>query len=117
MFDLETDTVWMTQAANCGSTPAALSRASDLSGVTGQCGAAVSAAEEGNQQEGETLPGFVGSGSGSATGSVNGMASGTANVGAGRAASLAPAAARRRKSAQSVLLWALGVVAALQIPI
>ena len=38
VFDLETDSIWMTQAANCGSTPAALSNIQDLTAVTGACG-------------------------------------------------------------------------------
>ncbi|GAB1320892.1 Aspartic peptidase domain-containing protein [Madurella fahalii] len=38
VFDLETDSIWMTQAVSCGSTPAALSNVQDLSGVIGACG-------------------------------------------------------------------------------
>ncbi|KAK4187152.1 putative aspartic-type endopeptidase [Podospora australis] len=38
VFDLESDSIWMTQAANCGSTPAALSNVNDLSQVVGACG-------------------------------------------------------------------------------
>ncbi|KAH6839420.1 aspartic peptidase domain-containing protein [Chaetomium sp. MPI-CAGE-AT-0009] len=38
VFDLETDSIWMTQAANCGSSPAALSNIQDLSAVVGACG-------------------------------------------------------------------------------
>ncbi|KAK4167708.1 putative aspartic-type endopeptidase [Cladorrhinum sp. PSN259] len=38
VFDLETDSVWMTQAANCGSTPAALKKVEDLGAVVGVCG-------------------------------------------------------------------------------
>lgn len=38
VFDLETDSIWMTQAENCGSTPAALRDVRDLAAVTGACG-------------------------------------------------------------------------------
>ncbi|KAK0637437.1 aspartic peptidase domain-containing protein [Bombardia bombarda] len=38
VFDLESNAIWMTQAANCGSTPAVLNNVSDLSRVTGACG-------------------------------------------------------------------------------
>lgn len=38
VFDLETDSIWMTQAANCGSNPAALNSVQDLSAATGACG-------------------------------------------------------------------------------
>ncbi|KAK4119630.1 acid protease [Parathielavia appendiculata] len=38
VFDLETDSIWMTQAADCGSSPAALNSVQDLSSVTGACG-------------------------------------------------------------------------------
>ncbi|KAH6627542.1 aspartic peptidase domain-containing protein [Chaetomium tenue] len=42
VFDLETDSIWMTQATNCGSSPAALSNIQDLSVVVGACGAGAS---------------------------------------------------------------------------
>ncbi|KAL2142275.1 hypothetical protein VTI28DRAFT_1349 [Corynascus sepedonium] len=38
VFDLETDSIWMAQAANCGSTPAAISNVQDLAVVRGECG-------------------------------------------------------------------------------
>ena len=38
VFDLEGNNVWMTQAANCGSTPAALGSLSVLSTLQGECG-------------------------------------------------------------------------------
>ncbi|KAL2182034.1 aspartic peptidase domain-containing protein [Thermothelomyces heterothallicus CBS 202.75] len=38
VFDLETDSIWMAPAVNCGSSPAALSNVQDLSVVTGECG-------------------------------------------------------------------------------
>ncbi|KAK4153518.1 putative aspartic-type endopeptidase [Chaetomidium leptoderma] len=38
VFDLETDSIWMAQASNCGSSPAALNNIQDLSAVTGACG-------------------------------------------------------------------------------
>jgi hypothetical protein len=44
VFDLETDSIWMTQASNCGSTPAALGNVQDLSVVTGVCGPTSAAA-------------------------------------------------------------------------
>ena len=38
VFDLENNAIWMTQAASCGSTPAALRSANDLATLTGACG-------------------------------------------------------------------------------
>ncbi|KAL2256050.1 hypothetical protein VTK26DRAFT_2268 [Humicola hyalothermophila] len=38
VFDLETSSVWMTQATNCGSTPFALNSVQELQSVTGACG-------------------------------------------------------------------------------
>ncbi|KAM7218365.1 putative aspartic-type endopeptidase [Rhypophila decipiens] len=38
VFDLENDAIWMTQAANCGSTPAALRNVNDLETLRGACG-------------------------------------------------------------------------------
>ncbi|KAK4097477.1 acid protease [Parathielavia hyrcaniae] len=38
VFDLETDSIWMAQATDCGSSPAALNSVQDLSSVTGACG-------------------------------------------------------------------------------
>lgn len=43
VFDLENHAIWMTQAANCGSTPAALTNLSSLASVTGACGTTLSA--------------------------------------------------------------------------
>ncbi|OIW22783.1 acid protease [Coniochaeta ligniaria NRRL 30616] len=37
VFDLDNNLIWMTQAANCGSTPAALSSMSVMSTLTGAC--------------------------------------------------------------------------------
>jgi len=45
----------MTQAVSCGSTPAALSRASDLASVSGICGTTVSAVDAGSTS---SIPGF-----------------------------------------------------------
>ncbi|KAL2160462.1 hypothetical protein VTH06DRAFT_1150 [Thermothelomyces fergusii] len=38
VFDLETDSIWMAPADNCGSSPAALSNVQDLPAVIGGCG-------------------------------------------------------------------------------
>ncbi|KAK4239590.1 putative aspartic-type endopeptidase [Achaetomium macrosporum] len=43
VFDLETDGIWMAQAMDCGSSPAALNSIQDLSAVTGACGVTASA--------------------------------------------------------------------------
>ncbi|KAK4141406.1 aspartic peptidase domain-containing protein [Dichotomopilus funicola] len=40
VFDLETNAIWLTQAANCGAAPAALNTVQALSTITGQCGGA-----------------------------------------------------------------------------
>jgi len=37
VFDLDNDLIWMTQAANCGSTPAALQNMSVMATLTGSC--------------------------------------------------------------------------------
>ncbi|SPQ26199.1 ca02e03c-ab10-4a0a-a02e-22d390d64733 [Thermothielavioides terrestris] len=38
VFDLETNAIWLSQAENCGSSPAALNNVQDLAAVTGKCG-------------------------------------------------------------------------------
>ncbi|KAK3374794.1 aspartic peptidase domain-containing protein [Podospora didyma] len=43
VFDLEDNQIWMTQAANCGSTPMALRNMQDLGSLVGACGTTVSA--------------------------------------------------------------------------
>ncbi|KAL1841551.1 hypothetical protein VTJ49DRAFT_6924 [Mycothermus thermophilus] len=40
VFDLETNSIWLTQAANCGSAPAALNDINSLSLIRGTCGPA-----------------------------------------------------------------------------
>lgn len=37
VFDLQTHSIWLTQASSCGSTPAALRNVTDLSRVVGKC--------------------------------------------------------------------------------
>ncbi|KAK3334234.1 aspartic peptidase domain-containing protein [Cercophora scortea] len=37
VFDLESNAIWMAQAANCGSTPAVLNNVNDLASLTGAC--------------------------------------------------------------------------------
>ncbi|KAJ4361474.1 hypothetical protein N0V85_009402, partial [Neurospora sp. IMI 360204] len=37
VFDLQTNSIWLTQASSCGSTPAALKDVTDLSRVVGKC--------------------------------------------------------------------------------
>lgn len=37
VFDLQTHSIWLTQASSCGSTPAALKDVTDLSRVVGKC--------------------------------------------------------------------------------
>ncbi|KAL2128651.1 hypothetical protein VTI74DRAFT_8897 [Chaetomium olivicolor] len=46
VFDLETHAIWMTQAVNCGSSPAALNSVKDLPAVIGTCGLADSSVVE-----------------------------------------------------------------------
>ncbi|KAK0646973.1 hypothetical protein B0T16DRAFT_414518 [Cercophora newfieldiana] len=88
----------MTQAANCGSTPAALNRATDLNTISGLCGATVSAVAGGSTG----LPGFQGgSNSGSGTAGGTGIFSGGMSVyrnGLG-------------------LIWSIGIMAAMAIGI
>jgi len=78
VFDLESDAIWMTQAASCGSTPAALGSVNDLAFVTGLCQSSVKNVElnggvlapsNGNSKGGD------GSGSGTSTESPTGMTS------------------------------------------
>jgi len=72
VFDLENHSIFMTQASNCGSTPAALNKATDLNTITGICGTTASAVSGGSSA---SAPGFgnagagVGAGSGAAGGS------------------------------------------------
>ncbi|KAK0752932.1 aspartic peptidase domain-containing protein [Schizothecium vesticola] len=74
VFDLENHNVWISQAANCGSTPAALNSAQDLPSVVGLCG---------NQVVG-AVAGAGGSGSAAGSGSSTG-GSADGSGGAGRA--------------------------------
>ncbi|KAK1751284.1 putative aspartic-type endopeptidase [Echria macrotheca] len=78
VFDFENNSIWMSQAANCGSTPAALTRSTDLSSIVGACTTTVSAASGGSASG---IPGFA-SGSGG-SGSTSGTAGGSQPVSAG----------------------------------
>ncbi|KAK5655733.1 hypothetical protein OQA88_5270 [Cercophora sp. LCS_1] len=65
VFDFENNAIWMTQAANCGSTPAALNTANDIQTLVGVCGTTLSAVSGSTS----ALPGFE---SGSPGTTVNG---------------------------------------------
>ncbi|KAK3339969.1 aspartic peptidase domain-containing protein [Lasiosphaeria hispida] len=97
VFDLETNSVWMTQAANCGSTPAALSKAGDLSALVGACGTAGSAVTGGSSVS------APGPGAGAATGTT----SGTSSIGGGLAVALGTRSAQNGQG----LIWTLVAVA------
>lgn len=80
VFDLENHAIFMTQSANCGSTPAALNKASDLNTISGTCGATASAVTGAGSS---SLPGFGSgvAGSGSGAGS-SGPAAGVPGISA-----------------------------------
>ncbi|KAK4227826.1 putative aspartic-type endopeptidase [Podospora fimiseda] len=103
VFDLETDSVWMTQAANCGSTPAALTKVEDLGAVVGSCGLTATAV---TSVFTPALPGPGSSSVGTTTGLAVPTASGSAS-GAGSASRPVPTSLGSRSTSASWTIWAI----------
>lgn len=80
-FDLENNVVWMTQAANCGSTPAALGNMNVMSTLQGLCGTNKAVATDNTNSEfpsgsAATVPGTSNGPNSVATGSTNSISMG-----------------------------------------
>ncbi|KAK3680987.1 aspartic peptidase domain-containing protein [Podospora appendiculata] len=79
VFDLESNAIWMAQAANCGSTPAVLNNVDDLASLTGAC--APPAAKSGDASgSGKSSP-SVGTDSSINASTAVGLVTRTANAG------------------------------------
>ncbi|KAK4650928.1 hypothetical protein QC762_701370 [Podospora pseudocomata] len=80
VFDLETDSIWMTQATSCGSTPAALGSVNDLSMVVGACGLTAEPAVTVSSAGGTTATPGVGVGGGGTGSDTNGASATVSTV-------------------------------------
>ncbi|KAK3989440.1 putative aspartic-type endopeptidase [Cladorrhinum sp. PSN332] len=110
VFDLETDSIWMTQAANCGSTPAALKRVEDLAEVVGACGltatavtSVVTTSSTGSGSDETTTTGL-------AVPTTSGSASSTNGSGVGSASRPLPTSLGSRSFASEGLVWTVWAV-------
>jgi len=105
VFDLETDSIWMTQAANCGSTPAALNNIQDLSAVTGACGVTESAVDTTSSTLIPSAPAPEQNAGAAPTGNVASQASGTGS----QSRPTPSSGSSRRGWSETGLLWGLGM--------
>lgn len=111
MFDLETDSIWMTQATNCGSTPAALNNVQDLSVVTGACGLT-----EGVDATSSTLIPSSGAESGEFVAVPTSSSLGPQASGAASQDSTTPElGGSTRCRPETGFIWGMGVMVALQL--
>ncbi|KAK3905466.1 putative aspartic-type endopeptidase [Staphylotrichum tortipilum] len=115
VFDLETDSIWMTQATSCGSSPAALNNIQDLSAVTGVCGRTESAVDG---TSGTALPSPAADPADAAavpTTNAGVRASGTSSSQGSSGPTTTTSGASRRSWSEMGLVWILGAVAGLHL--